>query len=334
MINTEIRSRGVGGSEVAAILGMDPRRDAFSVYADKLGLVRRAPASGRMEAGKFLEQGIARWYAHRTHQEVVWCDETMCHSEREWQVYTPDAFVGIDGPYEPWAGGLDSKNVAFDQADKWGEPGTDAVPDSIHIQCQWYCSAAELPWWDVAACFGGNDLRIYRINRDSQIEAAILEECDLFWRRHVLTRVPPPAGPSPATVEALKQMFPRNVSNIRFATAEEANLMAELKAANEAWEPVNQRCVAAENRVKLAIGEAEGLMNVDGSQVTWRREKDSHGPDWQAIARELGMRLALLDGNGVVPPEWRQSVDQLAAQMTHVTRQGARKLHPKWGKKK
>lgn len=127
MIDHAVRARGIGGSEIAAILGLDPRRDAYSVWAEKLGLVRRKPPNERMEAGKFLEQGIAHWYAARTHRQVSWCDETTCHPDREWQVATPDALIGIDGPWAPWAGGLDCKNVAFDQRDKWGESGTDAV---------------------------------------------------------------------------------------------------------------------------------------------------------------------------------------------------------------
>ena len=62
MIDHAVRARGIGGSEIAAILGLDPRRDAYSVWAEKLGLVRRKPPHERMEAGKFLEQGIAHWY--------------------------------------------------------------------------------------------------------------------------------------------------------------------------------------------------------------------------------------------------------------------------------
>jgi predicted phage-related endonuclease len=334
-IDAAIRSKGIGGSEIAAILGLDPRRDAFSVYAVKLGLVRRAPPNERMEAGKFLEQGISRWYASRTKQQVSWCDQTLVHPTRDWQVYSPDAFVGIDGPYEPWAGGLDCKNVAWDQSDKWGEPGTDAVPDSIHLQCQWYCSAADLPWWDVAACFGGNDLDIYRVHRDSEIETILLDEAEKFWRNHILARVPPRAGPSQATREALSQIYPKNTANLRIASPEEAAIMAELKLAKEAAKEAGTRESEAENRAKQAIGDSEGLLNGPW-KVTWKKERDSIGTDWEAIARELALRLALLQQQvpEAFPLEWCETVDQMAAakHFRHVTRNGARKLHANWGR--
>jgi predicted phage-related endonuclease len=339
MIDLQLRSRGIGGSEIAAILGIDPRRDAFSVWADKLGMVGRSAATGRMRWGKRIEQVIAEAYAEETHQPVVWFDETLHHPERTWQVYTPDAFVGIDGLYAPWAGGLDAKNVALDQINNWGEPGTDAVPEPIFCQCQWYCSGSELPWWDVAGLFGGNDLRIFRVNRDTEIEGALLEEGERFWRDHVLARVPPEPGSTPATVEALRQMFPRQTKDLRFATAEEAALLAELKQANERWDEANARCLTVENRLKYAIGESEGLIH-QGWKLTWRKENDSEGPDWEKVARELALRFGLLKPfmekhQFEIPVAWCQTVEQLAAApgMRRIIRTGARKLHPNWGRK-
>lgn len=336
MIDHAVRARGIGGSEIAAILGLDPRRDAYSVWAEKLGLVRRKPPNERMEAGKFLEQGIAHWYAARTHRQVSWCDETTCHPDREWQVATPDALIGIDGPWAPWAGGLDCKNVAFDQRDKWGESGTDAVPVPIHLQCQWYCDVLDLPWWDVAACLGGNQLDIYRVNRDEDIITAAREEGDRFWHENVLARVAPPAGPSPATTEALSEMYPQHVANIRFASPAEGELLAELKAANEAWEPVNARCVAAENQLKAAIADGEGLIH-NHWKVTWKKDPDSTGPDWQKIAQEMALRVALLQqqvGIENYPLEWCETIDRMTAakEYRRITRRGARKLHANWGR--
>src|SRR5262249_36732423 len=163
----------IGGSEIAAILGMDPRRDAYSVYVEKLGLIRRPAPGARMRWGKRIEQCIAQAYAEETNQQVEWIDETRVNRDREWQVCTPDAMV-VDPNAAAWGRryirGVDAKNVAWDQAHLWGEPGTDSVPDPIFLQCQWYCSAEDLPWWDVAALFGGNDLRIYPIKRDPEIE--------------------------------------------------------------------------------------------------------------------------------------------------------------------
>lgn len=342
MIDHEIRSRGVGGSEIAAIMGLDPRRDAYAVWAQKTGLLKHSEPNERMIAGKFLEQGIARWYAARTQQEVEWIDYTMHHTERTWQVYTPDALVvNTRGDWPRYLKGVDCKNVAWDQREKWGEPGTDDVPDPIHLQCQWYCSAADLPEWDVAACFGGNDLRIYTVRRDVEIETAILYEAERFWNDHVLTGEPPEPGPSPATTEALKQIYPQHKQDLRWASAEEIELLDRLRRTGIEWDDVNSRYTALENQVKVRIADSEGLYLPDGGKITWRKERDSVGPDYESIARELGSRCELLkaacDQLGWVearPEWWVQTFDDLASSVLRVTRAGARKLIPRWNQKK
>src|SRR6266849_2028048 len=93
MRDSTITALAVGGSEIAALVGLDPNRDAFSVYAEKLGLVEPAPPTPRMRMGKKLERIIAEVYAEETGQCIAWCDRTMQHVDRSWQVFTIDAFV-------------------------------------------------------------------------------------------------------------------------------------------------------------------------------------------------------------------------------------------------
>src|SRR5216683_4265550 len=180
MRDSTITALAVGGSEVAALVGLDPNRDAFAIYAEKLGLVEREPPTPRMRMGRTLERIIAEVYAEETGQRVAWCDRTMRHPERTWQAYTIDAFIVrddavwdfIDQPgyaQSKAIGLMDAKNVSWDQSPLWGEAGTDQVPDRIGCQIQYYLDATGLPWGDVAALFGGNDLRIYRLNYDANI---------------------------------------------------------------------------------------------------------------------------------------------------------------------
>ena len=293
MINVELRAQGIGGSDVAAIVGLDPRRDAFAVYADKLGLVERSEPNARMKWGKRLERVIVDAYSEETGRSTIWIDETRRNPAREWQVYTPDAMCTA------MLRGIDAKNVSFDQAAKWGEIGSDLVPDSIALQCQWYCSSADIPVWDVAALFGGNDLRIYTVNRDPEIEAALLEEAENFWKNHVLARVPPPIGSSATAAEYIRKRFPRNTEAVRFATPEEVELLGRYRAAREAADAADEAKTSVENEVKLAIGDAEGIM-AGASKVTYKRAKDTVGPDWQALAMELGADAELIKKHTVV----------------------------------
>ena len=288
----EIRATGIGGSEVAAICGLDPNRDQFSVYAEKLGLVKRQKPNGRMRWGRLLEQAIVNGYTEETGWATEWCDITHRNRDRPWQLCTPDAYVWtrdkVSGEPE---GGVDAKNVDFGRVHLWGERGTDDVPITIGLQLQWYCSGENLPWWDASALFGGNDLRIYRVHRDREIEAVILEETEKFWRHHVVARVAPPIGFTQTASEYLKQRFPKNTEPLRVATEAEHALLRQLKQIDEEVKEKTRDQTAIENAVKLAIGNSEGVL--DGlSKVTYRKCKDTLVTDWEAAARDLIREVA------------------------------------------
>ena len=106
-------------------------------------------------------------------------------------------------------------------------------------------------------------------------------------------------------------MFPRNVEACRFASPAEADLLARLMLAREQADAADAEKDAAENAVKLAIGESEGLIH-GGWKVTWKRTADTFGPAWEEIARELGA-----------------TADVIAAH-TKLLRAGSRRLHCKF----
>ncbi len=295
MIDHELRSKGIGASEIAAICGLDTRRDVFSVWAEKRGKVERSAPNARMRGGKRFEGVVTEWYAESTHQVVQWFDQTLQNPERPWQVFSPDAFVLFAGhqqivKYEDIAahvhGGVDAKVASWDQIHLWGESGTDEVPEHVSLQCQWSCSAAKLPWWDVALMAGTDELRVYRIHHDQELEAMLLEIGDKFWHGNVLANVAPQPGPSPATKEALFKMFPRSNEKMRAATDQEVELIQILHLAKIAEKTAKLHLAKAENQVKLAIADDDGLI-AGQDKVTWRLSKSTEGVDFEALAGEL-----------------------------------------------
>lgn len=330
-LDLQLRSNGIGGSEIAAILGMDANRDPFSVYCDKLGLLEKSQPNTRMRWGKLLERAIVQGYSEQSGIATEWCDATIQRPDRHWHLYTPDAFaVGVDGDLTRRIGGVDAKNVSFDRVDLWGDPGSDDVPANILLQLQWYCSGADLPWWDAAALFGGNDLRIYRVHRDAEIESAILESAEQFWKMHVLARIPPDIGRTQAASEYLKKRFPKNVEPLRTATDEERELLAAVKSADERWTEINALCETLDNRLKLSIGAGEGLL--DGpARVTYRLSADSRGVDWESAAREAIDLLARLTyQGGDIEREHQATLRRFISDHTKVLAAGSRRLNKNW----
>ena len=279
MISKELRRSGIGGSDVAAILGVDPRRDAFSVWQEKRGESHPTPATWRMKLGKIVERAIGDCYQELTGREIVWLDETQRSPVREWMVVTPDAVCLNE------LRGLDAKMVSWDQRHKWGDKPAD-VPVEYQLQVRYYMAALDYPVWDIAALIGMEEPVIYSFERDLEYEGLILDALEEFWQDYIVAGRQPPVGGSEASRQWLKHRFPRHREPLRKATEIEAAALdayAQVRIEEKAAQSEKQRL---ENTLKLACGDGEGLEWPRG-RFTWRATADSTATDWKALAASL-----------------------------------------------
>jgi predicted phage-related endonuclease len=261
----------------------------------------------RMTWGSKLQRVVAEAWSETTGKPHEWIDRTLQGKAAAWQIYTPDARSLAPGDLR----GLEVKTAALDQARYWGESGSTTVPDHYAVQSAWYMSAADVPLWDIGLLIGGSDFRIFTLHRDTELEAMLLEAASEFWHNHVLARRPPAPGSGAASAEALKRLFPKNIETLRAATDQEAALMENLRAARERFDAAEAEKKALEHNLELAIGQADGL-TYDGGRVTWKRDRDSIGTDWEKIAR--------------VTCQDEDILAELVAENQIVTRLGPRKL--------
>ncbi|RXJ70761.1 hypothetical protein CS022_22280 [Veronia nyctiphanis] len=104
------RRLGIGGSDVAAILGLSPYRTAYEVWEEKTGRSEPDDLSDndRVHFGNELEDVVAREYARRTGQKVQKRNHPFVHKTQPWLRANIDRhIVGADK-------GLECKT-----ADKW-----------------------------------------------------------------------------------------------------------------------------------------------------------------------------------------------------------------------
>ena len=215
------RRRGLGGSDVAAVLGLNPWKSPLDVYLEKRGHVSDDFSSQAARWGNVLEPVIAEEYEDRERVSVYAPEPKLIVDEaRPWLRGTPDRLVrGEDR-------GLEIKLVGPRQLDKWGEAETDQVPEMYLIQSAWYMALTRCQLWDVAALLGGTDLRIYRLERNPGLERVLLERAEQFWREHVEAGVAPSA--QRGDERALAALFADPTSEVREAADDEVSELAEL----------------------------------------------------------------------------------------------------------
>jgi len=275
------RRKGIGASDVAAIVGLSPWKNAFDVYVEKLDLVEKDRSTVSMRVGRAVERAIADEYSALTSRPIIWQGDLQHVDPKEdWRRCHPDALL----TYED--GGLEAKHVGARQVGRYGPSGTDMLPDEHVIQCVWAMSITKRQFWDLAAWLGPKDLRIYTILRDEELEETLIERCRRFWAENVLRGVPPEVTAEQADADFFKKRFPVAMGGVRPATPEEAALAFHLEAARSTYSEVKANRELIENEMKLSIGEAEGIQG-DGWRIAWKNDPAKAKVDWQAVAHEL-----------------------------------------------
>jgi hypothetical protein len=148
-------------------------------------------------------------------------------------------------------------------------------------------AALDFDRWDVAALIGEGLPRVYTINRDLEMERAVLARAEEWHARYILGDEHPPMGASAEANYWLQATFPTHRRpDIREATEWEALTMAsytDIRATQKAC--TNERA-RLENLLKEAVGNSEGIYS-DTARFTWRKTKDSSVTDWHSMALAL-----------------------------------------------
>lgn len=291
------RRTGISGTDVSAILGINPWASALDVWLDKRGQAEPKQETMAMRMGNLLEPVVATLYAEETGATLVE-PGFLRHRSRDWHIGTPDRVVAEcvvdcnDRKAENWTTLIEIK-TARSGAD-WGEPGTDQIPRHYLTQVAWYLALTELQVAHVAVLIGASDYRRYEIQRDLDLEAVLLERCEAFWRTNILGGQMPAINGSESAARYIASRFPRNIQPLRPATAEELELAQRLATARAATAAAEREQAKVENLLKAAIGEAEGIDLGDLGKITWKASKPRETTDWKAVAAEANIPAELI----------------------------------------
>lgn len=273
------RMAGIGGSEMAAILGVSPWEGPADVWARKKGITAEQPDNLRFKIGRKFEGPIAELYAEQEGVKLLKVDGLYTHPDAP-LVGTPDRLIA--GQQK----GLEIKTADPAIAHTWGEPGTDEIPLYYTTQVATYMALLGYNDWDVAVLFGTSDFRIYRLHRDLELENMILERAREFWQTYIVGNQEPPPDASRSYGEYLVKKYPKNVMPMLQADPRDDENIENLIEIRRRKAEIEEQEKLFENIVKAKIGENDGILSGFG-KITWKATKDTEKIDWEAVAREL-----------------------------------------------
>ncbi len=271
------RKKGIGSSDIAAIVGADPYRGPLDVFLDKTGRDRAGIETRPMRLGRALEPIILAEFVEETGREARLDGVLAIHRTVPIARATPDSRLVA----EP--AGVELKAPGFRQAGHWGRSWSNEYPEQYLAQCAWQMAVMDLDEWYLAALLGGQDFRVYRIHRDRELEEGLLEAAQRFWRDHVVADVAPPLDASDAARRFVESRFPASVKPARVATPEEEALIHELADARSRERAAEADFERIGNLLRESIGESEAIELKGLAKIGWKSQRGRTTTDWKSI---------------------------------------------------
>mgnify|MGYP003340849493 CR=1 FL=1 len=188
------RKNYLGGTDLAAIAGLNPYRTALDVYLDKTSDDITCETNAAMRWGNLLEDVVAKAYSEDTGYAVEIEPNTIYHSEYKFLGANIDRWAYDLHPFKSEMSTkhiLECKTAGFTKGKEWGDSGTDQIPEPYLIQVAYYAAICNVSKVDIAVLIGGQDFRIYTYNRNKDLEDKIIKIGINFWHNHIEKRIPP-----------------------------------------------------------------------------------------------------------------------------------------------
>lgn len=216
----------IGGSDVAAIMGISPWQTPLQCYEKKISTTPEA-----------INEEKRKFFARRKRQEPV-IAEMLADEGIEVTRLSLDASPNryIDGDLPFLAAEIDFEFVMSDSvrdrfsdrpeiaaipdgatcngeiktvhpfaAHEWGEQGSEDVPIHYSAQVMHGLGVTRRPLALVAALFGLDNLSLFAIMPDAETIAGMRAKCSSFWHDHVIARI----APDPINMEDMMRLFAR-----------------------------------------------------------------------------------------------------------------------------
>lgn len=282
----DVRKGGIGSSDAAAAVGLNPYQSQLELWMIKTGRDADLPKidpndeTSPMYWGTLLESIVAAHYTKRTGNRVRRINAVLQHpdADKAWMLANIDReVIGVD-------------DVQILECKTAGEFGSrlwrDGVPEYVVCQVQHQLAVTGKAAADVCVLICGQEIRVHRIDRDDVLITRLIELERQFWH-YVETDTPPPADGSKSAELALRCLYPQDSgSTIDFTEDRDmSSAFADLIAVREEISAREKVEAALKQKIQQRMGDASHA-TFDTGSVSWKRSKDASSVDLAKLLQE------------------------------------------------
>lgn len=193
----EIRKQYIGGSDAAAVVGLNSFSSPYTVWADKLGKLPPKEDNEAMRLGRDLEDYVAKRFTEETGKKVRRKNFILWNSDY------PFAHANVDRLIVGENAGLECKTTSVLNLKNFknGE-----FPENYYVQCMHYMAVTGYKKWYLAVLILGKEFKVFEIERDEDEIKALMKAESEFWAC-VENGEPPMIDGSQATTDTIKTVL-------------------------------------------------------------------------------------------------------------------------------
>lgn len=254
----KLRKGYVGGSDAGAVIGLNPYKSTYTLWAEKTGKIAEFEGNTTTRVGSYLEDLVAQMFSEETGKKVRKKNRILVNEEY------PFACADVDRMIVGEKALLECKTTNSSVALKKFKNGE--YPEAWYCQMTHYLAVTGCEKAYLAVLIECRDFRVFELERDEEEIAALMAAEQSFWEC-VKNDTPPSADGMSSTSETLSALYPQsntetvNLYNYENELSQYMALTAQIKALEASKDELA-------NKVKAYLGEA-GKGENERFRVSW-----------------------------------------------------------------
>ncbi len=274
------REQGIGSSEVATILGLNPWETPYQLWRRKKGLDKGKSETFAMKAGHYLEDAVSMFWHDETGRDIIKRsagDWLMVNTEKPFMRVSPDRTYWLSGmPHNNANKGILECKTTQMRVDP------DDLPKYWFCQVQYQLGVAEYEQGSLAWLSQGREFGYKDISLVPDFFAWICEEVTKFWIDNVQGNIEPEAQ----SVEDVLLRYNRHTDGKILEVSDDIfTTCNDLKALKEQIAKLDEHKEELETKIKMCFADAEAISYGGQTIATWKAPKPSERFDAKAFAK-------------------------------------------------
>jgi len=259
----KFRNKGIGGSDVATICGINKYKSPLQLWLEKTNQIDPVEAGEAAYFGTLLEPIVREEFTRRSGLRVDTINSILKHPVFDFMLANVDGIV-IDENNNKAI--FEAKTASVFKSEQWED---NKIPEEYMLQIQHYMAVTGFNKTYIACLLGGNKFIYKVIERDDELIDMIIQLEFNFWEC-VKNNVPPKIDGSESCSDLMSRLYPNANKDSSIILPDEAQLLVEqYNSSKEQEKQFSERKEEAANILKQMLGENEvGVIN--DTKISWK----------------------------------------------------------------